>query len=129
MKRLGVRPLATASALLAGLLLAQPALALRCGSKLVTEGMHEVQVVAICGEPVTRRHLGYTMRGFDRAPGASNSHGWSMYTGPAFGALAEDVAVTEYVYNFGPRKFMRRLVFEGGLLVSIEPLGYGYRND
>lgn len=26
-----------------------------------------------------------------------------------------------------PRKLMRRLVFGGGVLVSIESLGYGYR--
>jgi hypothetical protein len=35
--------------------------------------------------------------------------------------------VAEYAYNFGPRKVMRRLIFEGGILVSIEALGYGYR--
>jgi hypothetical protein len=35
--------------------------------------------------------------------------------------------VTAYAYNFGPRKLMRRLVFEAGILVSIESLGYGYR--
>jgi hypothetical protein len=35
--------------------------------------------------------------------------------------------VTEYVYNLGPRKLMRRLVFEGSVLVSVETLGRGYR--
>ena len=35
--------------------------------------------------------------------------------------------MTEYVYNLGPRKFMRRLVFEGGLLATVEKLGRGYR--
>jgi hypothetical protein len=34
--------------------------------------------------------------------------------------------ITEYVYNLGPRKLMRRLVFEGGLLARIETLGRGY---
>jgi hypothetical protein len=38
----------------------------------------------------------------------------------------QEVVVTEYVYNFGPRKLMRRLLFEGGVLVQIESLGYGY---
>jgi len=36
--------------------------------------------------------------------------------------------VTELVYNFGPRKLMRKLRFEGGLLTSIETIGYGYRD-
>lgn len=39
----------------------------------------------------------------------------------------EQVILTEYVYNFGPRKLMRRLIFEGGVLTSIEKIGYGYR--
>ena len=41
----------------------------------------------------------------------------------------QEVVITEYVYNFGPRKFMRRLLFEGGILVSIEKIGYGYRDE
>jgi hypothetical protein len=36
------------------------------------------------------------------------------------------VVVTEFVYNFGPRKLMRRLIFEGSVLVEIETIGYGY---
>jgi hypothetical protein len=39
----------------------------------------------------------------------------------------QEVAVTVFVYNFGPRMLMRRLVVEGSILVSIEALGYGYR--
>ena len=40
---------------------------------------------------------------------------------------SEEVALTEYVYNFGPRKLMRRLMFEGGVLVKIDTIGYGFR--
>ena len=36
--------------LLAALLLAEPAAAFRCGSKLVKDGMHEQQVIAACDE-------------------------------------------------------------------------------
>ena len=46
---------------------------------------------------------------------------------PGYGHYTEEVALTEYVYNFGPRKLMRRLLFEGGVLVKIETIGYGYR--
>ena len=44
--------------LIVALLAAEPAAAFRCGSKLVMDGMHEVQVVAICGQPTTYRNLG-----------------------------------------------------------------------
>ncbi len=35
--------------------------------------------------------------------------------------------VTEYIYNLGPRKFMRRVLFEDGRVVAVERLGRGYR--
>ena len=113
--------------LIVALLAAEPAAAFRCGSKLVMDGMHEVQVVAICGQPTTYRNLGYALRAYDfryhRDPGS----GWSTYRNPGYGLLTQEVIITEYVYNFGPRKLMRRLIFEGGVLVRIETLGYGYR--
>lgn len=111
---------------LVGMLAADPAYAFRCKSKLVKDGMHEQQVLAICGQPTTKRDLGYSVR--------SLSYGWRRVTGrgnhqryyPAYGHLQEEVIVSEYIYNFGPRKLMRRLVFEGGVLVHIETIGYGY---
>ena len=117
----------SATALLAALLLfAEPAEAFRCGSKLVKDGMHEAQVLAICGEPTTARNLGYAVRGYSYDTGRRVGYGNHRYRRPGFG-LSEEVVITEYVYNFGPRKLMRRLVFEGGVLVTIESLGYGYR--
>ncbi len=113
-------------AALAGLLLllAAPAHAFRCKNKLVTDGMYEEEVLAVCGEPVSRRHLGYVVRsylydwrGMYQVDGRSHRRGRT---------LTEEVLVTEFVYNFGPRKLMRRLVFEGGILTVIETMGYGY---
>lgn len=111
--------------LVAALLAAESAHAFRCGSKIVRDGMHEQQVIAICGEPTTMRKIGYAVRAFDfriYRPHGSKDY----YRHPAFGTLATDVIVTEWVYNFGPRKLMRRLVFEGGVLVTIDTIGYGY---
>ena len=108
-----------------GLLAAETAHAFRCGTKIVRDGMHEQQVIAICGEPTTTRQIGYAVRAYDyriyRPHGSKD-----FYRHPAFGTLATDVIVTEWVYNFGPRKLMRRLVFEGGVLVTIDTIGYGY---
>lgn len=109
------------------LLGAAPAHAFRCGNKIVIEDMHEQQVINACGEPTAMRHLGYTVRAIGlphrrsliTGDTSSRFYGMNYYT--------EEVVVTEYIYNFGPRKFMRRLVFEGGFLVKIESIGYGYR--
>ncbi len=110
-------------------LVAVPAHAFRCGNKLVREDMHEQQVLVACGEPATIRYLGTAVRNVHvptrrrLLPGISSERyvrygGYNYYT--------QEVVITEYVYNFGPRKFMRRLLFEGGVLVSIEKIGYGY---
>ena len=111
----------------ASLLLASTsAFGFRCGRKLVMENMHEAQVLKVCGKPTTARDLGYTTRNTFiplrrfHAPGISTEH----Y--PGYGPFVEQVVLTEYVYNFGPRKLMRRLIFEGGVLVTIETIGYGY---
>lgn len=120
-----LRILAITSLLLGILLASEAAHAFRCGSKLVRDGMHEQQVVARCGQPTTIRHLGRTVRAYDYFSHVRR-HGYTYWRSPGFGHLATEVVVTEYVYNFGPRKLMRRLVFEGGVLVSIETIGYGY---
>lgn len=105
---------------------AEPAEAFRCGSKLVRDGMHEAQVTAICGEPATRRNLGVAVRYYDYRYYRDSSRDSLRYRTPGVGNFASEVVITEYVYNFGPRKLMRRLIFEGGVLVTIESIGYGY---
>ena len=108
-----------------GLFLPDSAHALRCGNKIVRDGMHEVQVIAICGEPTTQRVIGRTLRAPDvRAYPRDRRYPLDRHYYPA--PYPTEVIVTEYVYNFGPRKLMRRLIFEGGVLVSIESIGYGY---
>ena len=117
----------TAVLLIVVLLATNPAHAFRCKSKLIMDGMHEQQVIAACGKPTTMRHLGYAVRGYNI--GYRSSYPGGINTGrsyPGYGNLHQQVVITEYVYNFGPRKFMRRLIFEGGVLVTIESIGYGY---
>lgn len=115
-----------ALALVVGLLLAEPAFAFRCGSKLITEGLHEQQVIGICGEPATIRHLGYALRGQALRIRRHLGSGWTVHHDAGLRHISEEIAITEYVYNFGPRKLMQRLVFEGGVLMNIETIGYGY---
>ncbi|MDJ0813995.1 MAG: DUF2845 domain-containing protein [Woeseiaceae bacterium] len=98
----------------------------RCGTKLVKEGMHETEVVAICGEPTSMRNIGFAVRLIDYRTGRPHLPGLNLASSPGHVLYPAEVMVTEYVYNLGPRKFMRRLVFEGGLLARVETLGRGY---
>jgi len=109
------------------LLTSTSAFGFRCGRKIVTENMHEAQVIRACGNPTTSRHIGYAVRGVYIPVRRSVSPGMTVEHFPGYGRFVEEVALTEYVYNFGPRKLMRRLMFEGGVLVKIETIGYGYR--
>lgn len=108
------------------MLIAVPAEAFRCGTRLVKDGMHEAEVLAICGEPEIRRDLGYAQRNYDVRSRRRLGHGWTEIRMGRYSYLTQEVIVTEYIYNLGPRKKMRRLIFEGGLLDSVETLGYGY---
>ncbi len=111
------------------LLAAEAAEAFRCKNRIIRDGMHEQQVIALCGEPATRRHLGYATRGVSYGHRRDYPGGYSRRYYPGRSTLIEEVVLTEYVYNFGPRKFMRRLVFEGGVLTTIESIGYGYTEE
>lgn len=116
-----------AAAILPLLLIASTsAEAFRCGRKLVIVDMHEVQIRAVCGEPATQRHLGYVQRSvqFSGRHRLSNQLPTQHTRSNAF--YTQELELTEYVYNFGPRRLMRRLLFEGGVLVKIETIGYGY---
>jgi hypothetical protein len=107
-----------------GVFVCESAHALRCGNKLVKDGMHEVEVVAICGEPVSRRDLGYVLRYYDPYYDRRGIQYYTQYYG--YGTRRE-LLVTEMVFNFGPHKLMRIMRFEGGRLASIETAGYGFR--
>ena len=106
------------------LLLSETAWALRCGNRLVKEGMHEAQVIAICGDPVATEQLGYVLRPYvvKQPAGLSSLHG----TRHVYSGFHQELSVTQMVFNFGPHKLMRILRFEGGQLTSIKTAGYGY---
>lgn len=108
------------------LLHSNEASAFRCGQKIVIKDMHEIQVRKACGEPTTQRRIGVAVRSVQYPTRRISTKGVTVEHFPGNAQVVEEVVVTEYVYNFGPRKFMRRLVFEGGILVKIETIGYGY---
>jgi hypothetical protein len=89
---------------------------MRCGSKLVTDEETLEQVRAKCGEASDIQHSSIW-----RVP-VVWIHGRPFHVG---NDLVE-VPVQLWTYNFGPRKFMRRIRFEDGLVVEIDTLDYGY---
>jgi hypothetical protein len=93
--------------------------ALRCGGRLVSEGDTPAAVRAKCGEPseiARSARLG--------AP-VIWRHGRPIRVGDD----AIEVRIENWVYNLGPSRFMRRIRFEDDRVVSIETLGYGYRDE
>ena len=106
---------------------AHDAWALRCGSRLVGKGMVEAEVIRLCGEPVIVRDLGYVLRPYLlKVPaGRPGTHG----TRRVYGGFHEELRVTEMLFNFGPRRLMRLIRFEGGRVASIETAGYGHREE
>lgn len=107
----------TAAVVILGLLACSPAFAFRCGNKLVAKGDSRSEVAAKCGEPteVTSQRSVY------RRP-VIWSHGRPYYIGEDF----IEIPVESWIYNLGPNKFMRRVIFEDGIVAEIETLGYGY---
>jgi hypothetical protein len=100
-----------------GLLVASPAFAsMRCGSKIIDEGVTRSEVAAKCGElrsgqPPQRVPQAGRL---DQRPTLLRRRG------------LHQVPIEAWIYNFGPNKLMRRVVFEAGVVVDIETLGYGY---
>ena len=124
--RCGIRTISAAVILSCGVLLASgPAHALRCGGKLVLEGMLDVEVIEHCGEPTAVRERGFVLRSYTPFEILRLRDAEGVRFGP--GNFYRHLLVTEFIYNFGPSRLMRKLRFEGGELTDIETLGYGYR--
>lgn len=89
---------------------------LRCGTRLITDGDTAAKLEALCGEPA----------GVTRAEAWRRPVLW-RYGRPYY--LSKDpvaVAVEFWTYNLGPRKLMRRVRIEDGIVTDIETLGHGY---
>jgi hypothetical protein len=104
-----------------------PAYAFRCGNRIVIDGMRETDVRAFCGEPTHTRHVGYAIRAY--FPKGRRNFGLLHASRYGYAPYQQEVMVTEHIYNFGPRKLIRILRFEGGILTHIETAGYGYHED
>jgi len=108
----------------------ESAFALRCGTRLVSEGDHQLKIEKYCGQPtvVTIRTIyrsGIPSSRHRRSP-QQVSHANSSEELLIHNRSVEEVQVEEWTYNFGPRRLMRVIRFENGLVTSVSELGYGY---
>jgi hypothetical protein len=105
--------LVAVSVLVAGLLLAEDASAMRCGNQLVLIGDRHYDVLSKCGEPDAREER-------------PEKRYFRVFREGQFLEVLQEVIVEEWTYNLGPNLFIRILRFENGRLVEIEMGGYGY---
>ena len=114
---------------LALLLATGPALAFRCGNRLVSEGDHYSEVLKICGEPVGIQERVIYREGLTRPRLRVEGPGGFRYEEEViqYRRSYVEVLVEEWTYNFGPRRLMQRVRFENGFVAGIDQLGYGYR--
>ena len=102
--------------LIAGLLSLSPgpAYAFRCGKRLVLVGDSTFEVRRKCGEPVSlEQRIVYRVVSEQSLDDTLEE------------SVVIPVVIDEWIYNFGPKRFMQKLSFEDGILRGIESLGYG----
>ena len=110
-------------------------LALRCGSKIISIGDKKPKVLARCGEPdfaetQERKYPSYCRDTdyYDRDDYSYNGFSYS-YRSPRRlrnYPICHFKIVDVWTYNFGPRKFIKELIFRDGYLKEINSLEYGY---
>ena len=117
-------------ALLALVAMAEPAFALRCGTKLVLTGDHQAKIQHICGEPASIQISAIYRSGYPRSSHLRVGHSSLRHSSDSelliHNRSLVEVQVEEWLYNFGPRRFMQSIRFENGIVTRIKQLGYGY---
>jgi len=81
-----------------------------CGQRLVGTGQTVDDVYERCGEPADRAF-------------------WTEYVTVRVSydvAVTRPVALERWIYNPGPRQFLRYLTFRNGTLIAIDEGSYGY---
>jgi hypothetical protein len=100
---------------------------MRCGNKLIGRGDLMYEVESRCGTPNDKQHRveTRTVRSWIstpcQVPGQSNC-----------GQMVErqvEVAIDEWLYDFGPDRLIQHLIFEQGRLAVVNSGSYGIKRD
>lgn len=91
--------------------------AMRCRGRLIDPGDSPSRVRALCGDPtdVSTRVVERERAVHRRGPGGTI----------VSDSIRVSVEVQEWTYDFGPQRFVRRLIFEDGVLIRISTGSYG----
>lgn len=85
-----------------------------CRSEEISDGQSKFRLLAACGEPLTRRTVGYVTasrpRYQRRHRGFTTSHG----------DYPVEVFREEWVYNFGANRFLKVVTLEDGAVARVE---------
>lgn len=91
-----------------------------CASSDIVDGLSKYRLVSSCGEPLTRRTVGYVTalkpRNQRRYGGLSTSRGH----------YSAEVFREEWVYNFGSRHFLKIVTLEDGVVADVENGEHGF---
>ena len=113
----------------AAMLVSDPAMALRCGTRLVAKGDPQAKVLKFCGEPTSVQTRTIVRSGptrqrfFDSDSDRLTSRSDEVLF---YGRSYVEIVVEEWTYNFGPNRLMRIVKFENGLVADVKQLGYGF---
>ena len=91
--------------------------ALSCQRRVVSVGDTQARVLQYCGTPETRSQRMVQDTSSVLVPLAAGGY--------ALQSRSVSVLEERWVFNFGPRRFMRELTFRDGVLVRIRTLSYG----
>ncbi len=114
------------------MLVSEQSYALRCGNKLVSKGDPKPKVIYLCGEPDYKelREVPYPEHCIGRhyddvSPYYQRRYGYHNRRYRP-NVICKYRIIDVWTYNFGPRKFMRELIFRRGVVKEINTLDYGY---
>ncbi|QSQ21710.1 DUF2845 domain-containing protein [Pyxidicoccus parkwayensis] len=97
---------------LVGIPVVGQAASMRCGTGLVSDGASKSDVVAKCGEPVSKESR-------------TESEEVKTRDGDTSTKRVVQKTFEEWTYNFGPNRLMQVVVFENGKLIEVKSTGYG----
>jgi hypothetical protein len=107
---------------------ASPAEAMRCGNRIVSTGDHQAKVKALCGEPDQAESRTVYRSGLPRQQLDVDVDGSAVVDRELLihNRSLVEVEVEVWLFNRGPRRLMREVVFRDNKVIDVKILGYGY---
>jgi Protein of unknown function (DUF2845) len=99
---------------------------MRCGNRIVGTGDHQAKVRALCGEPDDTDSRKIYRAGLPRRDWSSDDTNFTDEELLIHNRSLVEVEVEVWLFNQGPRRLMREVVFHDNKVVAVNVLGYGY---